>query len=279
MRTLPRPVDSAGDTYRLCISSVRDADLKRRLDSAEPQIIAASKQFDSRAKSATLHLIAQHSSVGGVVSTKEMSAVYGRMAGKNTPGRPVYDRLVLSAVHGRCPLCAQRTVSTLDHHLPKAKYPSLAVTPLNLIPACADCNKVKLENTPADASNQTLHPYFDDVEGDEWLNAEVVHGSPVAIRFFVDAPAHWHPVKASRVRFHFKTFKLSILFGSHAAEELQNLRYGLALLLASTDADAVQQHLVERAGSCRAAWRNSWQTAMYAAVAADRWFCEGGFGS
>ena len=40
----------------------------------------------------------------------------------------------------KCPFCGIGTVSTLDHYLPKSKYPALAITPKNMIPACRDCN-------------------------------------------------------------------------------------------------------------------------------------------
>ena len=43
--------------------------------------------------------------------------------------------------YNKCPFCGVGRVSTLDHYLPKTKYPTYAVTPVNLVACCAECNK------------------------------------------------------------------------------------------------------------------------------------------
>ncbi|MDD4964413.1 MAG: hypothetical protein PHI11_10905 [Gallionella sp.] len=65
-----------------------------------------------------------------------------------------------------CPLCGEAgTPNTLDHYLPKSKYPEFAILPHNLIPACDICQGKK-SNETLDKNNQRcfLHPYFDSVE-------------------------------------------------------------------------------------------------------------------
>ena len=93
----------------------------------------------------------------GSVTTDEMVSVYDqRMAGKKGPGRHVYDAIKLLPKQGICPFCDHRPVSTLDHLLPKRLFPALAVTPDNLVGACADCNKTKLAFAPAAAEEVFL---------------------------------------------------------------------------------------------------------------------------
>ncbi|CAM5719997.1 hypothetical protein SALBM311S_12175 [Streptomyces alboniger] len=71
-------------------------------------------------------------------------------------------------------LCGHRDVSTLDHQLPKMKYPLLAVVPINLVPACGICNWLKGEHVPETASEQThFYPYYDDVADQQWLFARL----------------------------------------------------------------------------------------------------------
>ncbi|MBT54175.1 MAG: hypothetical protein CMF72_12365 [Mameliella sp.] len=62
-----------------------------------------------------------------------------------------------------CPACGEAgTPYTLDHYLPKDKYPHFAVTPLNLFPMCDACQRKKLAKTgDADDPRFFLHPYFD----------------------------------------------------------------------------------------------------------------------
>ncbi|WP_245591702.1 HNH endonuclease [Cystobacter fuscus] len=216
--------------------------------------------------------------VGGVITKDEMEAVYTqRMAKKGAPGRDIYDKLISAPAQGRCPLCAQRLVTTLDHHLPKAHYPALAVAPLNLVPSCADCNKAKLDIAPRAATDVPLHPYFDDIDQERWLYAEVIKTRPAALRFYVDAPNTWDVVLQRRVRTHFKTLGLARLYATEAAEELFNIHHYLGDIHAATGTDAVRSHLQERAASCRHSRRNGWRTAAYDAWAASDWFCGGGF--
>jgi hypothetical protein len=208
-----------------------------------------------------------------------MSDLYKLQFSKQgSPGRGIYDELITATQNGRCPMCGQGVVSTLDHYLPKSRYPSLTVTPLNLIPACGDCNKKKLSSAPGAADEAILHPYFDDVEEDNWLGAETLEGKPAVVRFFVRSVERWDEVKQARMQRHFKTLKLAALYTSNAADELQNLRLGLSRIIQSGGVDGVRAHLKDAAESRAAAHVNSWQTAMYAALAGSEWYCGGGFG-
>jgi hypothetical protein len=252
MIRLNRPLLDVEDVFAACISRIRDRDLRQRMVDVTNNIVDASEEFDDAAAHNHLYQIAQHAMVGGLVTRAEMEAVYtNRMAKKGAPGRDAYDELFMSAPQGKCPLCGHRAVSTLDHHLPKAHYPALAVAPLNLVPACSDCNKAKLASLPATASEETLHPYFDDITGDRWLYAEMIEEAPAALRFFVDAPAHWDNVLAARVDLHFRTLGLARLYAAEAADELLNIRHQLQIIHASGGAATVSAELEERAESSR----------------------------
>ncbi|MCE5268403.1 MAG: HNH endonuclease [Planctomycetaceae bacterium] len=278
MRKLDMPAEDAGQVFRMCIGGVRNAALRRRLASVEANIVADANAFRYAASTAMLHTMLPEEDIAGIVSKSEMSDVYTqRMAKKGSSGRPIYDKLLAAPAHGRCPLCGQRTVSTLDHHLPKAHYPTLAVVPINLIPTCADCNRAKTDAIAQTREEQTLHPYFDNIENDSWLEADVIEDVPASLRFCVSPPVDWDESKAARVRHHFKVFKLAALYASHAAEELAGMRYRLKKLFDEADAEAVVEHLWEEAESRAAINVNSWQTAMYRALASSNWYCNGGF--
>jgi hypothetical protein len=278
MWKLDRPINSAGSTYLACVSRVRNAGLKARLEAVEQDVIDASDAFEVAAATAALHTLAHTALVGGDITKVEMSAVYTyRFAKKGAPGRAIYDELMAAPAHGRCPLCGQRSVTTLDHHLPKAHFPALAVAPLNLVPACADCNKAKIDAVPHSSAEETLHPYFDEVENDLWLKASVLEIAPAALRFYVAPHKSWDNVTTARVRHHFKLLKLSDLYATQGAEELLSIRHELANLYAKAGADVVKDQLADRAESCRRARINSWRTASYEALSANDWFCEGGF--
>lgn len=278
MRSLARPGHSARSTYTTCISRVRDAGLAARLSAATTTVVDAAAAFDRVAASGALHQIAPVATVAPDITTKEMGKVYTqRMAKNGAPGRGVYDEIFLSSPQGRCPLCAQRSVATLDHHLPKAHYPALAVAPLNLVPACSDCNKAKLDAVPTCAEEVTLHPYYDDLGDDVWLVARVIETRPTALRFRIAAPASWSSVLATRVTNHFRTLGLAKLYASEAAEELVNIRHQLVTLWASGGVAGVRSELKRRAVSCEVGRQNGWRAAAYQAWYKSNWFCDGGF--
>ncbi|AOE85885.1 hypothetical protein [Pseudomonas sp. TCU-HL1] len=76
--------------------------------------------------------------------------------------------IVLDDLNGHdlnlCPACGEfGKPNTLDHYLPKGKYPHFSVTPANLFPMCDSCQKEKLEKThTAKEPRLFLHPYYDD---------------------------------------------------------------------------------------------------------------------
>lgn len=62
-----------------------------------------------------------------------------------------------------CPVCGEPGApNTLDHYLPKGRFPHLSIIPANLFPMCDACQAKKLEKTgDADHSRFFIHPYFD----------------------------------------------------------------------------------------------------------------------
>lgn len=278
MRSLPRPTDSADTIFRDCIADFKHGDKKTRLIAAAPVVAIAAALYHTRAQNQDLGQFAIHGVVNGDVTAQEMMSVYTqKFVPEGRPGRDLYLRLRNLSPLNRCPLCCHHTVSTLDHHLNKAHYPLFAVTPVNLVPSCRDCNTIKLAQQPATAEEVTLHPYYDTIEYDEWLAVTVHKTIPAAMTYSVQRPDGWSDLLYARTRNHFGTLELATLFGSHAAEELLNKRGAFTDLHNSGGADAVRADIVLDANSFSAVYLNSWKAALYRAWAASDWFCDGGF--
>jgi hypothetical protein len=278
MWSLQRPAHTALDTYSTCISRVRSPALRARLQAATLTVVGASATFDDAAGRHALHEIVRQDIVAPDVTTEEMETVYTqRMAKKAAPGRDIYDDIFFSSPGGRCPLCAQRLVTTLDHHLPKASYPALSVTPLNLVPSCTDCNKSKLAAVPQAAENCALHPYYDNLGQERWLVARVVETRPMAVRFLIQRATGWSDVLNARVHNHFRTLGLAALYASEAGEELVNIRHQLIGIHATSGLDGVREELEIRAISSAVSRPNGWRSATYSGWAESDWFCDGGF--
>lgn len=277
MRPLPRPTDAAYDTYLTCIDGVRSSIDWRMLAAHADRVRDCAEYFMAAARHANVHLLEEKVFRPQSDTDREILAkVYGsQMARQGRPGREVYDRLRAAA--DICPLCGVGRVTTLDHHLPKSIFLYLVVAPDNLIPACADCNKRKTSTVPARAEDQTLHPYFDDIDDATWLVGNVREEAPPSVEFSIVAPPHRSASLLARVEHHFELFDLARLYSINAAEEIAGLSDELAAVFDRAGADAVHEHLDMQAHSRRTSRRNCWQAATYRALANSTWYCSGGF--
>jgi hypothetical protein len=195
------------------------------------------------------------------------------------PGRAIYDELMSAPENERCPLCGHGTVSQLDHFMPKSSYPALCVDPLNLIPACSDCNMAKGDTRAGTPTELPLHPYIDDIDSESWVDARVIHeDGSVRLEFFVSPPPAWDHVLAARCHNHFRLFGLRKAYALQANRQISEIRGYLKYLLSKIGADAVQRHLLDIASSSLTQRPNSWMGATYRSLSRDPVFCQGAFG-
>lgn len=276
MRKLNPPIYSLKMIVELCADNVQDKGLSLRLLGSFDALLTAEANYKELGKTSDLYTIAATDTVDNWVSKGEMETLYTQtFARKSGPTRYIYDAIRANSPGGLCPLCNQRPASTLDHHLAKAEHPSFAVTPINLVPACKDCNTDSRVRKPSTKDGQTLHPYFHSVDGDIWLTAQLVPGSPPSLIFSATPPAHWTADIQAIVKNHFKVFGLGELYATHAASELVNIYFDIESK--PWTADTLKAHLEEQAGNRRKMVRNSWQAAVYDGLAKSEWFCQGGY--
>lgn len=278
MWTVNAPTHTVKVSFGLCTSKIKKPSLKAKFASIAADIEAAELTYKIEASNANLCVIPSHGTVKNVISKAEMVKLYDNsFVPKPGPGRVIYDFLLSLPKHSRCPFCGHRPVSTLDHILAKTTHPSLAVTPLNLVACCADCNKLKGNKIITTNSEQYLHPYFDEVESEVWLICDVVSSPHYHIKFSVSAPASWDLTTNQRVKNQFATLELNKLYVNEAASEMDAIRYRLEMLLNDIGPPAVQKHLEECYISAEQDRKNSWRTALYKGLHRSMWFCSGGF--
>lgn len=190
-------------------------------------------------------------------------------------GRVFYDELILSAPQNICPYCTIRMVKTIDHFLPKSEYPSYAITPLNLIPSCRDCNTDKKINYPTNSTEQTFHPYFDKVDTECWIKAELKRTTPLSFYFSVIRPISWDDVKLARANSHFQGYNINELFSNEANRELISMQL-VFKGLHSKDKNLLKSHLHDIYTSClHGNGPINWKTLMYQELSTNEWFIDG----
>lgn len=265
MTKLPFPTESVEEVFRTCISSCQDDKLKENLMLVSPEIKRASEEYEDSARKGEIHKIPARKNLSASIGIKEMEAVYtSKFAGIRGPGRKYYDARMAAAPGGVCPLCGVQIVSTLDHYLPKSKYPALAVTPSNLIPACYDCNFGKGKTNPSTEEEVPLNPYFDNSDDEIWLKVQfsLVDGAFIP-NYMVVKPDKWTDLLFHRTQFHVKLYNLQNLYAVHAVDEISNCKLRWSKVLQNCGIRGLQDYLIEDCQSRENVSLNSWQSALY----------------
>jgi len=274
MRFLAKPQMSHGEILTSCISNIENTNLKDNIESNLQVFETSYQKYNEKGESGALSDFNIHNDILGIITVDNMKFLYKKMSTKGQPARVHYDKIIHSSKI--CPICGYRTSGTLDHYLPKTKFPIFAVNPLNLVPCCRDCNSNKLTDVPV-PDMETLHPYFDNVEEYRWLFAKVDGWkNEISFNFFVEKPNSMSYELFNKVQYHFSAFQLSELYSIVATTELGDQIYLLKKLYELGGPTIVKTQLLEFYNSAQQNHLNNWKSAMYEALADSEWFCNHG---
>jgi hypothetical protein len=278
VKRLPLPGFDVTKAVELCVSGITIAERAKALVDALPTIQAAESTYKQLAPVGELFRIPSSDSVTPQLSVALMGTVYSsHFMRAGSPSRGLYEAIRSAPAYGICPLCGQRIVASVDHYLPQSLHPAFNLTPVNLVPACSDCNKSKLAKLALSAEQQTLHPYFDDLGDERWLVVDVLETVPPTIVYRIRSARGWTPLLAKRVQHHFEVMGLAELYAAQAASELSDISYGLQQVGDSGGNNRVREHLYGELQSRQARDLNSWKTALYEALWVSNWFCTDGY--
>ncbi len=276
MRKLDKPKNNIDEIMRDCTSNLRDSNLKNRFVSCITFIENYAKQFEVEMRAVNVHTFSPHTDVNSVITKDEMVKLYtDKLSKQKQPGRKHYDKIIVSAPNGQCPICGVRPVATIDHFMGKKLYPSLSISPVNLVPACRDCNSSKGEKRFSSPEDTHLHPYFDDIDDRIWLKAEV-RNDPTGyiVLYHVIKPAEWDMTLFERVCNHFKLFEIQKIYCLQAVDEISSVEFKLRKIKTSAGVQVLYQDIQDTIQSCEKASLNSWKSALYRGLVCSRWFVE-----
>ena len=220
MKKIEKPDFRVTEILTCCYKSVTDEDFKRRLSDSITEIEKYTYEFEEKCAHNQVHeLRDEYTSIK--LNKDEMIWLYeNKLANQKGAGRKYYDSIKLLSSDGRCPFCKIGQVSTVDHFMAKSIFPGLAVSPLNLIPACRDCNTKKKDNRFTTSENTLLHPYYDDISMEIWLKAKIIEEEPISVIFSVIKPDIWSDCLYKRTKVYFESFQLMSLYGFQAVDEI-----------------------------------------------------------
>ncbi len=266
-----------------CIQSIVNSKTKEKILNIRQHMLLEYNAYISNSNLISFHLQSSFSGkendvVVADVTCAELKDLYSsQMVPSTKPSRKEYDILRSSASNSICPFCGFGHVSTLEHYLPKSKYPLLSVLPENLVPCCSDCNSgVKC---PSSEEEQCFHPYFEDdkIFNEQWLYAKVQQGNPYIVTYLVAPPFSWGDVLVKRAEKHFESFKLNRRFSVESSTELSMLNHVLRDTYSKLGKDGVMEHLKNNFTASAKVHTNHWKTAVYQALYLSNEYCDGGF--
>lgn len=267
MQAIPKPTIDVTQLFGRCVSNITDTQRSIRLRAVAPTISAQSLAYERAAVAGELSALARTPLQPDSATKDDLEWLYNkRFAGSKSIGRTDYDAIMLGAPSDICPMCGAGRVRNLDHHLPISVFPTLAITPSNLVPVCVDCNNNKKDKLPSSEADRFFHPYFDQVPADRWLYASVVVDDPLTLHFMALPPTTWAESFADRVKHHFGMLGLAKLYAMQSSTEIASMSAYIRDLRTSAGASGVRAYYEDRSRSAFAADPNSWRTAMYHAL-------------
>lgn len=263
---------SVKDILKDVSNSTRDVVLKTKIENAISNIEYQSNQYDNLGLSNQLHTISANQVIGGDLTVDEMKKIYCNKFSKGILREKYYDKLMALAATGKCPICGIGQVSNLDHYLAKSLYPIYAVTPVNLIPICKDCNFEKLDVEIQSYIQSPFHPYYDYLDNLIWLNAQVFRSSEgnIVVVYSVDGNiAKIDNNLYLRLKYHFDLYKLNKAYSIQATSEISENQKLWKKLLTNFGEDYLKQYLAECLDSKEDIQKNTWNTALLRALIND----------
>lgn len=263
MNRLDKPNISVKNVFKDCISNFRDDEFRNRLENCVEDIVRFTQEYEEKMNDGQVHTIPIHKMINNITKDEMVKVYEQKMAKKGQPGRKYYDQIMSIPKHGICPYCGEGVVSTLDHYLPKSKYVSLIVTPSNLIPSCFDCNKTKTDDDFEKFTDVTINPYFDNIGDEIWLKANIsFQDDDFIIKYEVNKPDTWRDDLFTRVKTHFRIYKLNKLYSSKAAQKMVGIKRKMIKQYDKCGIDGVMEYFKD--GLDEYSYNlNSWQSALY----------------
>lgn len=267
------------------VFGINDVPLRQIFVNNKPHIVTANEEFDVEAQTQTLCNLprAAHGNpdaiIVGNLSKARLMALYEEHVVKSKgDARKIYDDILVRAC-GKCPYCGGiGEAKTLDHYLPKARFPSYSVLPVNLVPACRDCNTGMGSSFPTEPSLQPIHPYLDASYffDEKWITANISREVPIVVNFYVSPPVGWNNNDKRRVEQHFQDCDLENRYRLQVWDELAPLISQRKDTLKGLDLNQFRAHLLVTANE-PSLLINGWKRTLYHALAVTDWFCGSDF--
>lgn len=241
-------------------------------------IMERSKKYENIIANVKVAISEENELIKNNYNFKEhMKKMYGERFSNNKYIEPYKFYSEIRASQTKCPFCnyPTREVKQLDHYLPKAKFPSLALTVNNLVPICKECNEKKGSYFSLSKEKQFIHPYYDykAEEVFEYLQCEVIEKDPIGFKFKIKKLSEWDDIFYERIKLHFVKLEIDKLYLADFNSEFDAYINELKLLMANDNYKNLVRSLLQI--KVQGYYNNKtvpWKYAGFKSVLHNEWF-------
>jgi 5-methylcytosine-specific restriction endonuclease McrA len=274
MRSIPLLATDAIEVFDE-ITAAKRQPRRKRMQAVRSKVLAAYQDYELAAP--------EVAGLEGVTLTPlQKDAMRHAYTVETSPMTELRSNLLKRISVARCPFCGINESSTLDHYLPKEKYPEFSVFPMNLVPSCAICNTRKRDRILDGGTNvrMFLHPCYDTIPDAAFVDVRVrMEEDALIVTYRVVRPVGIELHVFQHLKSHFEELNLADRYRRMGIEHLGGqypaLRRAFGL---GKDGIRVAEKLIEGAEDFEeVAGPNYWLAKLYRALASNKEFCEGGF--
>lgn len=170
-----------------------------------------------------------------------------------------------------CPFCGEAgRPGTLDHYLPKGKYPEFALLSTNLVPMCDICQRADHKGSKvfdSDFKRLFLHPYFDLVDNFEILVLKIIGPYDKGTNFELKVKSNLQEPMKSLCQRHVCELKIDERYRNFFIDEYLNLKKNAkSLLLKGADKQIIVSFLEMFYDAAKLRSESYWPTVFYRSV-------------
>lgn len=268
MKHIDKPKINIKDMLTEMSESIRDSRRKGAVKKSVDFFVQKSQEYDELATINKLYKIPLSKTVNENLSSEDMIWLYNQKFVLGNIKAEYYDKIMSLAVNGKCPICGIGPVSNLDHYLAKSLYPTYAITPINLVPECRDCNFNKRDTLIKSATDSPLHPYYDEIDNRIWLVAELVKDNDnIIVRYAINSELYNDDIILyKRLENHFILYKLNKAYSVQATTEICENMQLWHNIFSKKGQEGLKSYLKECLESKELLQKNTWNTALLRAL-------------
>jgi hypothetical protein len=237
----------------------------RRLVYARPRVFAAYQTYAANQHNLT---VVAPLLWAGTQSTA-LRNIY-KLTFKRRPLAYIRDFLLNRNPPEYCPYCSFGEAETLDHFLPRSRFPEFSLFSRNLVPCCPTCNRIKTTKN----ANHAIHAYFDDINA-RIVFADVDVSNAISASYRLNNRNGMDPDLFARCERQFEILNLARRWKKQASLTISDHRGSLRRTLEARGRDGLREDLLSQAESYREnGGQNGFGFPLYEALANSQMFLE-----